>query len=186
MKTVYINFFGQITEQSAIRFMAACTEVLRIDTPECLYFLFSSAGGHVDAGVTIYNYLRALPVKIVMHNNGSIDSIANVIFHAADSDDRHAAPHATFLFHGVGMELPGGMKINRSQIQELLSQISALENKIASIITSRCSLSADEVKALFLNGESKDTSFALAKGVIKSVGQPAIPKDAKSYSLNFT
>lgn len=183
MKTVYVNFFGQITEQSAIKFMAACNEVIRIDAPECLYFLFSSAGGHVDAGVTIYNYLRALPVKVVMHNNGSIDSIANVIFHAAD--ERHAAPHATFLFHGVGMELPGGMKINRSQIQELLSQISALENKIANIITSRCSLTAEEIKALFLNGESKDTAFAMGKAVIQSVSQPAIPKDAKSYSLNF-
>lgn len=158
MKTIYVNFFGQITETSATKFMAACAEVMRVDTPECLYFLISSAGGNVEAGISIYNYLRALPVKIVMHNNGAIDSIANVIFHAAD--ERLAAPHATFLFHGVGLELPDKAKLIRSQIQELLNQISALETKIANILASRCALTIPELQTLFLNGETKDTAFA--------------------------
>ena len=109
--------------------MTACAEIIKVEKADCLYFLFASPGGSVDAGVAIYNYLRSLPVKLIMHNNGAIDSIANVIFHAAD--ERKATPHATFLFHGVGMELPEKVKLNRSQIQELLSQIKALEDKIA-------------------------------------------------------
>ena len=132
----------------------------------------------------MYNYLRALPVKIVMHNNGSIDSIANVIFHAAD--ERKAAPHTTFLFHGVAMTLGTNPTLNRSQIQELLSQISALEGKIANILIGRCGLTLPEIQNLFLNGETKHTAFALDKGIIQEVGQPLIPKDAKFYSLNFT
>jgi ATP-dependent protease ClpP protease subunit len=184
MKTVYVNFFGQITDVSATKFMAACAEIIKLDSPECLYFLFSSAGGNVEAGISIYNYLRALPLKIVMHNNGAIDSIANVIFHAAD--DRLAAPHATFLFHGVGMELPDKSKLARSQIQELLNQISALETKIANILASRCKLTISELQTLFLNGETKDTAFAVSKGIIQSVSQPLIPPNSKFYSLNFT
>ncbi len=184
MKTSYINFFGQITEASATKFMAACNEVIKLDSPDRIYFLFSSAGGHVDAGVTIYNYLRALPVKIVMHNNGSIDSIANVIFQAAD--ERYAAPHSTFLFHGVGMELPEKSKLNRSQLQELLNQIKALEDKITNILVSRCKLTTAELQTLFLNGDTKHTDFATDKGIVQAVSQPLIPKDAKFYSLNFT
>ena len=145
---------------------------------------FASAGGSVEGGVAMYNYLRALPVKIVMHNNGSIDSIANVIFHAAD--ERKAAPHTTFLFHGVAMTLGTNPTLNRSQIQELLSQISALEGKIANILIGRCGLTLPEIQNLFLNGETKHTAFALDKGIIQEVGQPLIPKDAKFYSLNFT
>lgn len=182
-KTVYVNFYGQITDVSAIKFMAACAEILRVDQPTDLYFLFSSPGGHVDAGITIYNYLRSLPVGIVMHNAASIDSIGNVIFHAAD--DRRANPHTTFHFHGVAMNLEK-TALQRSQLQELLSQLDALETKIENILVGRCGLSSTEIKALFLNGESKDTAFAMSKGIIQTVSQAAIPQNSKFYSLNFT
>src|SRR5450432_29081 len=137
-KIVYVNFFSKIDDASANKFMSACAEIIKVESPTCLYFLFASPGGSVDAGVAIYNYLRALPVRLVMHNSGAIDSIANVIFHAAD--ERKATPHATFLFHGVGMELPEKAKLNTSQIKELLSQIKALEDKIAKILSERCQL----------------------------------------------
>jgi ATP-dependent protease ClpP protease subunit len=186
MPTSYINFTGQINEVSANRFMAACAQVVNSDHPDCIYFLFSSPGGDVNAGVSIYNYLRALPVaKLVMHNTGAIDSVANVIFHAAE--ERFSAPHSTFHFHGVGMNLPGtNPMLNHSQIQELQSQIAALEAKIANIIASRCNLTLQELKDLFLHGRSVDTVFALEKGIIQSVSQPVIPPNTKFYSFNFS
>lgn len=45
-----------------------------------LYFLFSTVGGNVDNGITLYNILRGLPIEITMHNSGSVNSIGNVIF----------------------------------------------------------------------------------------------------------
>lgn len=183
-KIVYVNFYSKIDDTTANKFMAACAEIIKLENPTCLYFLFASPGGNVDSGVVIYNYLRSLPVKMVMHNSGAIDSIGNVIFIAAD--ERHAVPHSTFLFHGVAMNLEKA-NLNRSQIQELLSQLKALEDKIAKILSERCpQLTMSEIQALFLNGETKDTDFATAKGIVQSVSQPAIPKDAKFYSLNFS
>lgn len=185
MPTSYINFTGQINENVANKFMAACAQIIATDHPDCLYFLFSSPGGDVNSGVAIYNYLRALPVaKLVMHNTGSIDSVANVIFQAAD--ERHSAPHSTFHFHGVGMNLGGNNpNLNHSQIKELQSQIEALETKIANIIASRCQLSIADLQDLFLHGKSVDTTFALQKAVIQSVAQPLIPTGTKFYSLCF-
>ena len=75
--------------------------------------------------------------------------------------------------------------LNHSQIKELQSQIEALETKIANIIASRCQLSIAELQDMFLHGKSVDTVFALQKGVIQSVSQPAIPANTKFYSLNF-
>ena len=183
MLTSYINFTGQINEKVANQFMAACATIITTDKPECLYFLFSSPGGDVNSGVAVYNYLRALPVaKLVMHNIGSIDSVANVIFHAAD--ERYSAPHSTFHFHGVGLNLSGN-SLNHSQIRELQSQVEALETKIGSILASRCQLTIPDLQDLFLHGKSVDTAFALQKGVIQSVSQPTIPPNTKFYSLNF-
>jgi len=185
MPTSYINFTGKINEDISNKFMAACAAVIATDHPDCLYFLFSSPGGDVNAGVAIYNYLRALPVaRLVMHNTGSIDSVANVIFHAAD--ERFAAPHSTFHFHGVAMNLTGSNpNLNHSQIRELQSQIEALETKIANILASRCQLTIPDLQNLFLHGKSVDTAFALQKGVIQSVSQPQIPPNTKFYSLSF-
>jgi ATP-dependent protease ClpP protease subunit len=185
-KPVYINFAGQINEAVAMKFMTAVTEVIKLDGPDCLYFLFSSPGGDVNAGVAIYNFLRALPVpRIVMHNTATIDSVANVIFHAAD--ERFAAPHSTFHFHGVGLNLNGtNPSLNHSQIRELQSQVAALETKIANILSSRCQLTLAELQNLFLHGQSVDTAFALEKGVIQAVNQPIIPANTKFYSLNFS
>lgn len=187
MPTSYINFTGQINEAVANKFMAACAAIVNTDHPDCLYFLFSSPGGDVNAGVAIYNYLRALPgVKLVMHNTGSIDSVANVIFQAADAENRFSAPHSTFHFHGVGLNLTGtNPSLNHSQIRELQSQVSALETKIANILASRCQLTVAELQNFFLHGESVDTIFAAQKGVIHSVSQPVIPPNTKFYSLNF-
>ena len=115
LRPVYINFHGLITEASSTKFMAAIAQIIGQDAPDCLYFLFSSPGGDVNAGVAIYNYLRSIPVpRLVMHNASSIDSVANVIFHSAD--ERLAAPHSTFHFHGVGMNLAGtNPNLNHSQ-----------------------------------------------------------------------
>lgn len=181
--TVYVNFYSPINDTTANKFMAACAEIIKLENPTTIHFLFASSGGSVDAGIAIYNYLRSLPIKIIMHNNGSIDSIANVIFHAAD--ERIATPHATFLFHGVAVPLEK-VNLSRAQIQELLNQIVALETKIANILSGRCNLTIPELQNLFINGETKDTQFAMDKGVIQSVSQIAIPPNAKFYSLNFT
>lgn len=185
MSDSYINFTGTINEAVSNKFMAACAAIIGTDHPDSLHFLFSSPGGDVNCGVAIYNYLRALPLqKMVMYNTGSIDSVANVIFHAAD--ERHSAPHSTFHFHGVAMNLSGNTPgLSHSHIRELQSQIEALETKIANILASRCQLSIAELQDLFLHGKSVDTTFALQKGVIQSVKQPVIPPNTKFYSLTF-
>jgi ATP-dependent protease ClpP protease subunit len=56
-----------------------------------------------------------------MHNTGAIDSIATVIFHAAD--ERYAAPHASFLFHGITWNFDQGQTLYRNEIEEIRSVI---------------------------------------------------------------
>ena len=44
-----------------------------------IYLLLNSHGGNVAAGIHCYNMLRALPTRLVSHNVGNVDSIANAI-----------------------------------------------------------------------------------------------------------
>jgi ATP-dependent Clp protease, protease subunit len=182
-KTIYINYFDIITDAKIKVLMAVCSELLAKQKPDVLYFLFSSNGGNVNAGITFYNFLKALPVEIVMHNTGSIDSIATVIFMAGTK--RYASKHSTFLFHGIASQFEGKISLDRSKYQELLSGIVQEENKIAGIIAGTTKLSEEEIRKLFLQGESKDLTFAMDKGVIQEVKDATIPKDAVIISLNI-
>ena len=181
--TTYITYFDAIDEAKAKAFMAACADALAQTNPSRLYFLFSSSGGSVDAGIALYNYLRALPVPIVMHNTGSIDSIANVVFLAAD--ERYANPHSTFLLHGLHWGFAQGARLSWPQLQETVGRFKADEARMVGIITQRTRITPDELTALFHQGETKDLMFAQEKGLIQKVQEAKVPPGSPLFSLNF-
>lgn len=183
MKVIYLNYFDQINDVKTKVLMATITEIIAKQKPDVLYFLFSSGGGYVNAGITLYNFLRALPVEVVMHNIGSIDSIATVIFLAGNK--RYAAKHSTFLFHGIQTKFTAESFMSRTGLHEKLSGLTQDENKIAGIVAERSKLETKEIRELFHQGESKDLAFALEKGIIQEIRDAAIPKDAIVISFNL-
>jgi len=62
-----------------------------------LYYVFSSEGGDVTSGLALYNFLRGISIPITMHNFSSVESIAVLIFLAADN--RYTVPIGRFLLH---------------------------------------------------------------------------------------
>ena len=182
-KTIYVNFFDIINDAKVKSIMAGVSELINQQKPDIVYCLFSSAGGGVEAGITLYNFLRALPLEIIMHNTGSIDSIANVIFLAANT--RFTSIHSSFLFHGVNWNFAVNTSLNKGQLTETLSSIDVSEAKICGIITERTKLTASEVRTLFSQGECKDPAFALSKGIVNEIKNPLIPKDVPILSFNL-
>ena len=181
--TAYISYYGAISEVNTRTAMDTCAGVIEQAKPSNLYFLFSSTGGSVDAGMALYNYLRALPVPIVMHNIGSVDSIANVVFLAADK--RYAAPYSMFLLHGITWGFGKGANLTWSQLQESVSAFRADESRITGVITSRTKITSDELMELFHQGETKDLAFAQEKDIIQEVREPKIEAGAVLVSLNL-
>lgn len=182
-KIVYINYFDGITRKKVKDLMAVCANVIEQHNPDKLYFLLSSNGGEVDAGIALYQFLKAIPPTIVMHNTGAIDSIATVVFLAGD--ERYAANHSTFLFHGIAVSFQPGARLTSAQLRENASRAENDEKKIAGIITANTTISEDEMKRLHVQGESKDLPFAKSTGIIHDVRDPKIPRGALFATLNL-
>ena len=182
-KIIYINFFDGINEPKVKSLMALLSDIVARQKPETLYFLFASPGGSVDAGIVLYNFLRALPVEIVMHNTGSVDSIGTVVFLAGAK--RYAAPHTTFLFHGIQTMFPPNSPTTHAHLAERLSRIRQDENKISGIVAERSKLTKTEIRKLFHQGETKDLAFAIKKGIIHKSGEAVIPKGAPFITVNL-
>ena len=181
--TTYISYYGGISEVRTHIVMNTCAEVLAQGQTDRLYFLFSSGGGSVDAGMALYNFLRALPVPLVMHNTGSVDSVANVIFLAAD--ERYASPQAMFLLHGITWGFGQDAQLTWSQLQETVSRFRADESRIAGVITTHTTITGDELMALFHQGETKNLAFAKDKGIIQDIREADIEGGAPLVTLRF-
>jgi ATP-dependent Clp protease protease subunit len=173
---LHISYFDGIDPNKANRFMQFCTAAIHQHRPDGLYIHFASGGGDVDSGFVLYNYLTSLQgqMPVVMHNTGTVDSIANVVFLGAR--ERYAAPNASFLFHGVSMNFNGAQ--NGTMLREALSRMEGMEQRIAATIMQHTALSLPELRQLFAQGQSKNVDFALEKGVIQAVRNPTIPVGA--------
>jgi len=167
-KTVYINFYDGIDLVKVNKFIQFTTDVISKYNPTELYYFISSKGGDVDAGFTLYNFLISLQSKltVTMHNIGTIDSIANIIFIAGGK--RYAAPNAAFLFHGY-----------------TLSFNAPVGKALIDTFVNRTKLTAEEINTLFNQGESKDVKFALQKGIIDDINPPSVPRGELRLAMSF-
>lgn len=173
-KTVFLTYYDKIDEQKVKMFIAVCIQVIQQHKPASLYFLISSEGGSVDAGITLYNVLRALPQEITMHNIGRVDSIANVVFLAGAR--RYASPHSTFVLHGIRAKFDPSREFTPSQLDECVAAFKNEEKKVAAIIQERTDFGEQEVLKFFQQGESVMPALAKAKGIVTDIMEPKIPE----------
>ena len=146
------------------------------------YIMLSTPGGQVPSGLTVYNFLRAIPARVTMHNIGNVDSIGNAIFLAAD--ERVACAHSTFMFHGVGFDVQN-LRIEEKNARELLHGLLADQLRIADIIIDRTNIVRSRARQLFREARTKNADEALAAGIIHRIGDANIPAGADIVSFVF-
>ena len=182
-RTAYVSFSAEVNPTTTEGMLRAAAELAQ-QSFEVVHLLLSTPGGSVMHGITIYNMLRAMPFKLVTHNVGAVNSIGNVIFLAGE--DRYACPNSTFMFHGVGFDVKAGARFEEKLLRERLEGINADQAQIASIIEQRAGFTGpDEVKELFLEAQTKDPTYALAKGIIHDIRDVEIPSGAPIFQLVF-
>lgn len=180
--TVYVSFSSEISPTTIEGLLAMCTELANKGV-KTIYLLLSTPGGTVANGITAYNVLKALPLRIITHNVGAVNSIGNVLFLAGET--RYANPGTTFMFHGVGFDVQNTRFEERNLI-ERLDSIRADQDKIASIIRSRTSFADDgEIAGLFLQAATKDAEFAKSRGIIHDIREAKVADGTPVIQLVF-
>lgn len=178
---LYVAFSAEInpsTTESLIAVMAQAA----IRAVQSVYLALSTPGGQVREGMNLYNVLRGMPFDLVTHNVGSVDSIGNALFLAGKT--RYATANATFMFHGVGFNV-SNMRLEEQDARDRLDSILADQKRIGSVITSNSNLNPKQVAALFRTQQTKDTAWAVDKGIIHQVRDLQIPSGSPIVSLVF-
>ena len=171
----FISFSSQVNEKTAQALLDLCVDLANKKT-DTVTLLLSIPGGTVRDGITLHNMLRTLPFKLITYNVGSVDSIGNVVFLAGEQ--RYAVPSATFMFHGVGLNIRNAGRLEEKMLREKLEGIRADHKKIAAIYNERASIEDGEVGKLFLEAATKDAAYAKERGIIHDIRQVQIPRGA--------
>lgn len=181
---LYISFLADINPVTASALMGTIGQHLNKNqgTFRELHLLLSTMGGQVPTGISLYNMLMGLPVKVITHNTGTVNSIGNVVFLAGA--ERYAARISSFMFHGVGFDVQN-QRFEEKMLVERLDSLKNDQNLIADIIVQRTKIRSNEAKDLFLQAGFLRASEAKARGIIDDIRQVKIPKGAPFLQLVF-
>ena len=179
---VYISFSAEIVPHTTESLIATVANFANQGVKQ-IYLMLSTPGGSVMHGMNIYNVLRALPIELTTHNVGNVDSIGNAVFLAGKN--RYACPHSTFMFHGVGFDVPAQSRLEEKFLRERLDGIASDQKRIGSVIEERTRLPKEDISKLFLEAQTKDAAFAAGCGIVDEVRDVQIPPGSTVASLVF-
>lgn len=182
MSTYYVSFSAEINPTTTEHLINGMANLHNQGATE-VHLLFSTPGGSIMNGFNLYNVLRALPMKLIIHNVGNVDSIGNVIFLAGA--ERRAAPHSTFMFHGAGFDLNGNIRLTEPLLKDHLDSLVADHKRMADVLAQHIALAADEVVALFEKASTKDAVWAERVGMTQATCEPQVPVGVPVHTFVF-
>ena len=180
---VYISFVDSINKKQFDCFLKTCSEAIQKHSPKEIHILFSSNGGDINLALILYSYLKSLPVKIVMHGSGNIDSCGINVFLAGEQ--RFAAKGTTFLLHSATRHFG---KDDSFTVEKLYSEFISLQKdqeKIKENILANTAYSEEELKNNIMLGLTLDAEQAKSKGIISEVKEITMDKNTPFLQVNI-
>jgi ATP-dependent protease ClpP protease subunit len=179
-KTTYIKFFAFVDQKSVNALVSAVSRKIPLGVQRFVV-LISSLGGSVFHGLSAYNFLKGLPVEVVTHNFGSVDSIAGVLFCAGSK--RYSVPHARFLLHPVSLNIPGPANLSDKNLEEMLKGLKIDQENIAGVIAATAGKSEADILKAIQDRTTLSPEEAIAFGLVHEIKEGLIPEDADLVTI---
>lgn len=178
-KVAYVAFNGVIEFQSVSKIAATFNQAVN-DGYTSIYFCFNSPGGIIGDGIALYNHLRGLPVKITVHNIGSVSSVAVCIFMAGA--ERLCSSHAMFMMHPVSTPIPKeGQSWHR--LQASLEAALADEERLDDILCSGTGLTKADLAPRRFGDIHIGPQRAVDLKIAHRIAEFALPRGQKIFQI---
>jgi ATP-dependent Clp protease protease subunit len=90
--------YGEVDTRLA-RSVSAQLLALAAANERPIRMIVHSPGGHVEAGDTLHDLIRAIAPQVIMIGSGWVASAGALIYAAARKENRYALPNTRFLLH---------------------------------------------------------------------------------------
>lgn len=179
----YIKFFAPVLPESVGALMQIIDTKLKQGAKK-LGFIISTPGGDVFQGLSAYNFLKGIPLEIVTHNFGSVDSIGVVLFCAGSK--RLSVPHARFLLHGVQCNFHQPVSLEEKQLEERLKGLQIDMGNIARVIADTVKKDKQQVIKDMLNRTTLYPEQAIEYGLVHEIKSELFEPGAEVISIQMT
>jgi ATP-dependent Clp protease protease subunit len=180
-KPVVIKFFAPIIDVTINALMNAIDNKLKQGVSQFI-ILISSPGGSVMHGLSAYNYLKGLPVTIVTHNFGSVDSIGVVVF--CGGGTRLSVHQARFLLHGVSAGFQNE-RLEEKQLEERLKGLKIDMENIAKVIAANTGRTVAEVTNAMLERTTLNPEEAKEWGLVDKIETGLFEAGSEVISIQY-
>jgi len=181
MKPIVIKFFAPVIDVTINALMDAIDQKMKQGASEFI-ILISSPGGSVLHGLSAYNYLKGLPVNIITHNFGSVDSIGVVLF--CGGGKRLSVPQARFLLHGVSAGFRSE-QLEEKQLEERLKGLKIDLENIAKVIAANTGKTVPDVTRAMLERITLNPEEAKAWGLVHEIKVELFEVGSEVISIQY-
>lgn len=124
-KSRTVLVFGEVTTELAVSTTAQLFAMAAV-SGDPIRVIVHSPGGHVEAGDTIRDVIRAIEPEVTMIGTGWVASAGALIFVAAKRENRFCLPNTRFLLH----QPLGGVRGPASDIEIEAAQITSMRERL--------------------------------------------------------
>ena len=181
-QTFYVKFFAPVIPETVAALMQVVDGKLQQGARK-MGLLISTPGGDVFQGLSVYNYLKGIPLEIVTHNFGSADSVGVVLFCAGTH--RLSVPHARFLLHGVMCNFPQPMSLEEMQLEERLKGLQIDTGNIARIVADTVKKDRKEILEAMRSRTTLYPEEAVRYGLVHEIKSDLFPPGAEVISIQM-
>jgi ATP-dependent Clp protease protease subunit len=180
MKEMFIRFMAPVIPVTVEHLMRIVDKKLN-EKYDRLNLLLSSPGGSVFHGLSVYNFLKGIPIQVHTYNFGSVDSIGVVMYCAGSK--RYCVPHARFLIHGVKMNFQGQASFDEFQIHEQLKSMQIDQKNIARVIADNTGKGTDLIEKDMHDRKTLSPNEAKDYGLVTEIKSELLPANAEFVSI---
>lgn len=182
MRTTYINFHSYIFPDSVSALMSVIQQKIQQGI-EKIVLLISSPGGQIASGLTLYNFLKRIPVEMDTHNYGRVDSMAVAIYCAGKR--RFCTKNGKFFMHEIGHNVPRGKRLEPKELKEILRKLKEERDAIVGIIAENCGRKAVEIDKDMEKTKGLDAEGAKKYGLVHEIKEELFPRGADTAIVSI-
>jgi len=143
------------------------------------HLAFSSLGGYVAPGIALYNHIRALPLKVVAYNVGSVSSIAVAAFVGAE--ERYCSIHSMFMIHPTAFPNLQGMTWER--LRSVADSALADDERTEGILRERTRLPDELLQARRTRDVHITPQEAVTHGLVHGIAEFKVPQGCQILQI---
>jgi ATP-dependent protease ClpP protease subunit len=179
-KTIAIEFLCRVDEFTVTQLLDIIKQQMQ-DGVEKIILLISSSGGNVFYGLSVYNFLKGMPIEVITHNFGSVDSSAGVIYCAGSK--RYSSPDARFLIHPLTWTYSDTTTLYEEQMEENLKSFRIDSENVVGVLVTATGKKEEEIVQDMKNRKHLNPDQAKNYGLVHEIKENLIEKGTAIFKI---